>query len=261
MNCKNDKREKSYIRVNISDNVINNKYTQLLNGFRQTIPFAPSFVFFGLILGFTAHNGNISWGVMASTGVIIFAGSAQFLTIVFLINNQPLFLIAITAIVINLRHLLYGAVMNKLFSKRKISHLGLAYFLTDETFLITSLFAKEQVDMKQDLFEWFYLGSGLTLWTLWNTSLTIGYFLGSSITIFSGISENIIIAATFVGYLISHWQKFPEDRPTLIFSTIMVFILVLFHFATSSMLLLIMLLGAGFATFELYYKNRRDNNE
>lgn len=233
----------------------------LIRGMRQTLPLAPSFIFFGLILGFTSAQGGLSWLVMASTGIIIFAGSAQFITVILLIDNEPLVFIAITAIILNLRHLLYGAVMNKMLPIRKLRHLIFAYFLTDESFLLTNLHNKSNSELDQNMLEHFYIGSAITLWTLWNLSMSVGYFISNSPLLENlNIPNNFLISATFVGYLVNHWQKFPTDRLTMIFASIVVIILAIFGLTTSSMLLYVMVFGAVFAIAELYTKNKEGVN-
>ena len=80
-------------------------------GVRFISPIIPSIVLFGLVFGYTGGNADLPFLLVSSTSFIIFAGTAQFFIILAIIQQDPIIPIIMTAIVINLRHLLYGAAL------------------------------------------------------------------------------------------------------------------------------------------------------
>ena len=70
---------------------------------------------------------------------IIFVGSAQFLVLILIIEQQPFLAVLVAGIVINLRHLLFGAALHKDIKSKGLKRILLAYLITDEAFLVTKL--------------------------------------------------------------------------------------------------------------------------
>jgi predicted branched-subunit amino acid permease len=110
--------------------------------------------------------------------------------------------------VINLRHALYSAsiapYLQHLPNRWKLS---LAYLLTDEAYAVSIIHYQEDSDRRNK--HWFFLGSGLTLWSTWQVSTAAGIFLGASIP--SSWSLDFTIALTFIALVIPTLK----DRPSV----------------------------------------------
>src|SRR5690606_20428358 len=88
--------------------------------------------------------------------------------------------IVFTIAIVNLRHALYSASVSPY--TRKLSHFWkwiLAYLLTDEAYAVTITHYQQEGDDSEK--HWFFLGSGLALWTTWQLSTAVGIFLGAQI--------------------------------------------------------------------------------
>ena len=137
---------------------------------------------FGLIFGVLV----VSSGVLPLPGQamssIIFAGSAQFVASQLIAAGTPALVIVLTIGVVNLRHALYSASLAPYLKSLKPGWKWLlAYLLTDEAYAMTILHYVEtdggvqtlsdetgqQANMAPDLRHWFFLGAGLTLWSVW----------------------------------------------------------------------------------------------
>ena len=164
------------------------------------IPVVP----FGIIFG--AIGIELGFGPYATyaTSIIIFSGASQ---IVFfqLLSAGASSLIAITSSsVISTRHLLYGAVINQYLSNLSIYwKIGLSYILTDQAFAVSNEYFKKN---KNEKFKHYYLlGSGITLWIVWQLTTIIGILLGSIVPEELGLTFTIPL--TFLALLINYFRK------------------------------------------------------
>lgn len=238
------------------------KFDSYVMGAKNIMPIMPSVILFGLILGITGAIGNISFLLVASTSFIIFAGSSQFIVIVLIIQHNPLLGIVLAGIIINLRHLMYGAVLHDYVKSKWPKKLVVSYLLTDEAFLISELayknnkklFDTDVLHMDDHL-----IGSGFTLWFLWNLSTDFGYFFAQFVKNYVSFSTDFIVAATFVGYFVMSWTNTPENRPLFIIMSVVAFILA-FIFQSSTLIILILVLGIFIGSVSKYVTVKKSNN-
>jgi predicted branched-subunit amino acid permease len=219
----------------------------LLLGFRNILPIMPSVIGFGLIFGFTGSAlSNLSLIIVSSMSYIIFAGSAQFLVLILIIEGEPIIGLIIAGILINLRHLLYGANLNPIIKARKIKKVFMAYLLTDEAFLITSLTKKRLEEQSSSINQYnlddVLIGAGFTLWSIWNLSTIIGYLIAPIVEEVLFFEADFILSVTFLGYLIMHWQENPFERNFITILALLSFILA-FFLQSSILLITILLFG------------------
>ena len=148
---------------------------------------------FGLIYGVLAVKIGLPTSLAQGMSVVIFAGSAQFITVQLLQDHSPLLVIIVTAAVLNLRHMLYSA---SLAPHLQHLHRGwktlLAYLLTDEAYAVAitrywrddspMVTAEQEQYPRQSIPKhWFVLGTGVGLWITWQASTAVGVFLGAQI--------------------------------------------------------------------------------
>ena len=161
------------------------------------IPFGIIFGAIGIELGFGPY-------LTYATSIIIFSGASQ---IVFLqlFSAGASSLVAITSSsVVSTRHLLYGAVISQHLSHLSIYwKIGLSYILTDQAFAVSNEYFKKNNDNK---FKHYHLvGSGLTLWSIWQITTIIGIILGSIVPEELGLTFTIPL--TFLALLINYLRK------------------------------------------------------
>lgn len=241
-------------------------FTSYRLGFEKIMPILPSDILFGLILGITAALGNVSFLLLASTSVIIFAGSAQFIVIVLIIQNQLLLAIILAGVLINVRHVMYGAVLHDYVEKLGFfKKIIIAYLLTDEAFLISDLTYKQQqtkFESGEFHIDGVLIGSGLTLWISWNIVTDIGYYFAEFVKAYVNFSSDFIVAATFLGYFVMNWTNDRQNRPLLVIMSIIAFVLA-FLFQSSTLLIMILILGVLIGAFlkNLDNKNKKPLKE
>ncbi len=154
-----------------------------------------------MLFGALGPASGISAGVTMSMSPLVFAGSAQFLGMQLIGSGAPPFILLLTTLVVNLRHVLYGFSLGPhLKSLSKGWKWLLAYFLTDEVYAVTiSHFNQGDVTSLPNR-HWFYFGSGFTLWACWQASTAIGLLFGSQIPASWGLE--FAIALTFIALVV-----------------------------------------------------------
>lgn len=139
---------------------------------------------FGVIYGASAIKAGLSPLLAQAMSAIIFAGSAQFVTVQLVSAGTPGLILVLAGFVVNLRHMLYSASVAPYI--RQVSggwKWLLSYLLTDEAYVVTiTHFQREGLDeeaARQHPHNHMYmLGAGLALWTTWQLSSAGGVFLG-----------------------------------------------------------------------------------
>lgn len=130
---------------------------------------------FGMIFGATAIKAGLSSFEAVASSILIVGGSAQILAVTLLKENAATAIIIFSALMINLRHMIYSASLSDLSKEHPKRTLGmLSYFLTDECFVTLN----NKMQRKEKISPGYFFGAGLTLWTLWQVSTYLGTMLG-----------------------------------------------------------------------------------
>ena len=183
------------------------RLAELSAGIRSELPIALGVIPFGLIYGVLAMAAGLTPAQGQAMSSIVFAGSAQFIGVQLMGLGTPLSVLWLTTFVVNVRHVLYstslGPDMRQL--PRRWRFL-LAYLLTDEAYATTAVhYADKSIPLKFK--HWFFLGAGLTLWTVWQISTAVGIFLGAEVP--GSWSLDFTLALTFIGIVVPNLK----DRP------------------------------------------------
>ncbi|SHK54846.1 AzlC family ABC transporter permease [Paramaledivibacter caminithermalis] len=151
----------------------------LFRSFIAASPVCIGYLPLGLACGILAAKVGLSPIQIALISIIVFAGSAQFISISMISTQASVFSIIIAVFVINLRHLLLSSTLSKYFDKIKKTKLLLfAHGITDETFAINyNKFKSEDWDYKHAFLV------NITAIIAWVFSNTIGGLIGPAITI------------------------------------------------------------------------------
>lgn len=182
--------------------------TDFLDGMRACAPLMLGMVPFAIITGVTAVNVGISPALAVVMSVIVFAGAAQLAAIDLLGQSAPIVVVVFTAIVVNLRFMMYSASIAPYLSRYSaLSKWFSAYVLTDLAYALSvTEFAETAPDERSR--KWFYLGTAMMLWITWQLGTVVGVLLGANVP--AGLSLEFAIPLTFMALL------FPvlKGRPT-----------------------------------------------
>ena len=185
-----------------------------MKGVLDVLPLLIPVVPFGIIIGVIGIELGFTPLMVYATSLIIFSGSAQ---IVFfqLVSGGALPIVTLTSVgVTNSRHFLYGAVLSEYLADLSNSwKIFLSYFLVDQSYALSHRFFKENTSLKNKHF--YLLGSGFTLWFVWQVSSLIGIFLGAIVPEELGLAFDIPL--TFLSLIIQEFRK--NDHLIVIFTS------------------------------------------
>lgn len=168
-------------------------------GVRAELPILLGVIPFGMIYGASALSAGLSPVQAQTMSAIVFAGSAQFVLTQLIAGGAAPFVMILTVLVVNLRHLLYSAsVAPHLQSLSRGWQMVLAYLLTDEAYVVAiTQFVKETSAIAKG---WFLAGAGLALWTTWQLSTAAGVFLGQQLP--TAIPLDFALSLTFIAIVV-----------------------------------------------------------
>ncbi len=187
--------------------------SEFFAGLRAQLPLMVGVMPFGLIYGALAIQLNVPAPIAQAMSSIIFAGSSQFVGAPLIAAATPGVVVVLTVFVVNLRHALYSASLAPY-----LEHLApawkmlLAYLLTDEAYAMAITHYQKDGDARYK--HWFFLGTGLTLWTVWQISTAIGIFIGAQVP--SSWSLDFALPLTFIAIVVPMLKHRPHVVAALV---------------------------------------------
>lgn len=178
-------------------------------GARDLSPTLLGVVPFGVVAGLAAVEADLSVSHAIGFSVAMFAGAAQLVAIELLASDSQLVVIVTTALVVNLRLVMYSAsIAPYLVNHRRRDRAVAAYFLVDQAYAL-SLIRYQRVD-GEDLRIWYFLGCGVTLWLAWQAATVVGALAGNLVP--DEVPLEFAVPLTFLAVLVPT----VVDRPTLV---------------------------------------------
>lgn len=178
-----------------------------VSGLRTVAPVLVGIVPFGLIAGAAAVEADLSLAQALGLSTIVFAGASQLAAIDLLGQDAPLLVVVGTALVINLRMVMYSASLAPSFTGvSRRARAVVAYLLTDQAYAL-SLAADHDDDAAR---LWYYLGLATPLWTVWVICTAIGAVVGARLPPWLPLS--FAVPLTFLAILVPA----VVDRPSLV---------------------------------------------
>ena len=117
----------------------NKPIAPLLQAVKDAAPIMMAYFPIAITFGVVAGSSGFSFGIAAFISIWVYAGAAQFMLVSLFAAGVSPFATAITVLLVNLRHFLYGATLGPAFSKwpEKLKWLS-GFGLTDEVFAVAS---------------------------------------------------------------------------------------------------------------------------
>ncbi|GJM45469.1 MAG: membrane protein [Gemmatimonadota bacterium] len=149
-------------------------------GIRGMLPILLGVVPFGMITGTATVAVGLSPLAAIGMSLCIFAGMAQLATVELLGKNAPWLVIVGTALVVNLRFVMYSASLAPHFGGLPFRWKGpLTYLLSDQAYVVAISRFDEVADPA--FRKWFYLGAAATLWSVWQMAFAAGALVGATV--------------------------------------------------------------------------------
>ena len=228
---------------------MHSKFNTFLKGTIDILPLMIPVVPFGIIFGAIGIELGFGPYLTYATSIIVFSGASQ-IVLLQLISAGASSIVAITSSsVVSTRHLLYGAVISQYLNHLSIYwKIGLSYLLTDQAFAVSNEYFKKNNENKNKHFH--LLGSGLTLWFIWQLTTIIGIILGSIVPEELGLTFTIPL--TFLALLVNYLRSI--DHVIVIIVSGITSVL-LFEMPFKSYIILSSLIALLIAVILLKFKN------
>ncbi|WP_096390164.1 AzlC family ABC transporter permease [Halopenitus persicus] len=174
-------------------------------GARDVLPVLLGVVPFAMVVGIAAIDAGLTPLQAIGMSAFVYAGSSQLAAIELLGESAPIAVAVFTAIIINLRMVMYSASIAPHFDDyRRRTRAFLAYFLTDQAYAL-SLTAYEADAVEDE--RWYYLGVATPISIVWMVCTALGVVLGSGIPDSWGLS--FAVPLVFLAILV----PVMKDRP------------------------------------------------
>ena len=175
-------------------------------GVRDVLPLMLGVIPFALVAGIAAVNAGLTLTEAVALSVIVFAGASQLAALDLLSANAPLAVVVGTAVVINLRMLMYSASIAPHFARYAARvRAALAYLLTDQAYALSVAEFAENDERSR----WrYYLGAAASLWVVWQIGTVVGVVVGAGVPERWGLT--FAVPLVFLALLVPAMK----DRPT-----------------------------------------------
>lgn len=171
-------------------------------GAAMIVPAAVAVVPFALLLGALAAQKGLSMLEVGLMSALVFAGSAQFVSVDIWREPAPWLLLAFTTLVINLRHVMMGASLSRrLGAFGPASRAAAVFLMADEIWAMA-----EQRAAGARLTPAFYAGLALPLYANWIGWTVAGAGLGAAISNPAAWGFDFAFVAIFIGLIVGFWK-------------------------------------------------------
>jgi predicted branched-subunit amino acid permease len=156
------------------------------SGFRDLVPAAPGTVAWGLVTGVAMVQSGLSLAQAVGMSLTVFAGSAQLSSLPLIAGAAPVWVIILTALVVNLRFVIYAAALRSHFTPfSKAQRLVLGYLTGDIGFVV--FMNKYHREGRFTHPDWYFLGGAWCNMLGWQAGSLVGIFAASFIPLAWGL--------------------------------------------------------------------------
>jgi predicted branched-subunit amino acid permease len=135
-------------------------------------PATPATMAWGLVTGVAMAQSALSLPQAYGLGFLAFAGTAQLAVLPLLTTHAPVFVIVLTALIVNLRFVIYSAAMKSEFMMLSfLRRFGIAYLLGDFPFVLYERLAPQYEPRLRPVY---FLGIGLFNLIVWQVGSLAG---------------------------------------------------------------------------------------
>jgi len=179
--------------------------------FQRTIPVMFGYIPIGIAFGFLLTQSGYFWFYAVLMSIVIYSGATQFLAIGFFVNHSGMIEIAVTTLLLNLRHSFFGLSLIRKFSGVSRVKPYLIFALTDETYALLTTTEEPEQSSKTCYYFYIYFLNHL----YWIIGTLIGALLGQVVkTDLRGME--FALTSLFVVLVIEQYKKVRSLRPFLI---------------------------------------------
>jgi len=202
-----------------------------------------SYIVIGISFGVIVQNRGCGVMWAAATSIFIYAGSMQFVLLELMCDGASLLTVALTTVMVNLRHVFYGLSMIDKYKNTGRAKPYLIYALSDETYSLVCA-PPELAPGEERAFYCLVTALDQASWVL---GTVLGALLGTVLP-FNTEGIDFALTALFVSVVVEQWLSTKEHSPALLGLGLSLLCLLLFgpeNFLLPAMLLILLGLSLG----------------
>lgn len=178
----------------------------------STLPVLTGYLVLGFGFGLIMKSAGIGVIPSLAMSLLIYAGSMQYAAVGLLSGGASLITVAVTALMVNARHLFYGVSMLDKYRGTGAAKTYLALSLTDETF---SLLCRENPEIAEENKKSYYITVSVLNHFYWVAGTLLGSLAGALLMI-NTEGVDFALTALFVTVFVEGWLTSKKHIPALI---------------------------------------------
>ncbi len=166
-------------------------------GLRAVTPLMIATGIWGLVAGVAMVKVGLSAAQAIGMTLLVFSGTAQLASLPLIAADAPLGVVLLTAMVVNLRFVIFSAGLQPFFRRFSLGkRLLLGYCIIDASFAIfLSRYASAPPDERGTTEQvWFFLGMSAGSWIAWQTMSIVGILLAAQVPANWGLEFASVLA-------------------------------------------------------------------
>jgi 4-azaleucine resistance transporter AzlC len=180
-----------------------------LRGFRDILPIIVATIPFGMVFGALATKTGLSLFESGLMSAAVYGGASQFVALEFWTHPLPFWTILLSALAVNLRHVLYSAALG-----RRMGHWSPLQRYSGFVFLTDPIFALSESRGGERLSVAYYFGLAVPLYLNWVLTTLLGAIAGALIGRPQAIGLDFVVTAYFM-FLVVGYRTRPHALPII----------------------------------------------
>lgn len=170
-------------------------YVTFKQGIKDCIPTLLGYAGIGFSFGVVGSASGFNIFEIALLSILIYAGAAQFIVIALMVVHTPVWVIVLTALIVNSRMFLLSMTLAPTFKRETLWHrLGIGALLTDETFGV----AITPYSKGEAIGRYWIHGLNVTAYSFWIFASVIGAVFGDFVSHPEALGLDFAIIGMFV---------------------------------------------------------------
>lgn len=156
------------------------QHKALLAGIKKGLPTLPGLVAWALVVGVAMIKTDFTLWQALGMSLLVYAGSAQLAALPLIVVDAPIWIIFLTALIVNLRFVIFSVILAPHFSHLSWRQRTLWSYLSSDVSIV--LFVQRYPSHQPEVGKFDYLkGLLLPSWIAWQIGSIMGILLGSQI--------------------------------------------------------------------------------
>ena len=177
--------------------VKNQSIAELWHGFRDFSPIGLIVFSYAIVFGALAVKSGLTVPEAGLMSLTVFAGASQFLALPMIQDGASAWTLTSMALMVNMRHLLYGLSIGKKYSgAHPLKLLGLSFGIVDETYAFNTLGPGRRITSIP-----YFMGTALCGYVVWNTGTVAGAMAGRWTPLLKAEGLDFAMLAVFISMI------------------------------------------------------------